>query len=182
VTPETSTPDEPTARLRRQLEDLARNFRWVWDVPTQRLFARIAADGWEVGHRAPLQLLADVDAATWDELTDDETFRRDADHLHAELVAYVRHDRPARAPEVAYFSPEFGVAESLPQYSGGLGVLAGDHLKAASDLDLPLVGTPPSACAPARRACAFGRAGARASSLASGIHPPGRRSGSRPGD
>ena len=136
---ETSPPDEPRARLRHQLDDLARNFRWVWDVPTQRLFARIASDGWEVGHRAPLQLLADVDAEGWDELAVDEAFVRDADHLHAELVAYVGH-RATRAPQVAYFSPEFGVAESLPQYSGGLGVLAGDHLKASSDLDLPLVG------------------------------------------
>ncbi len=137
---ETATPDEPRARVRHQLEELARNFRWVWDVPTQRLFARIASDGWEVGHRAPLQLLADVDAATWDDLVADDVFRRDVDHLHAELLAYLRTGRAYRAPQVAYFSPEFGVAESLPQYSGGLGVLAGDHLKAASDLDLPLVG------------------------------------------
>lgn len=139
VNPDMSTADEPRARLHRQLEDLARNFRWVWDVPTQRLFARISEDGWEVGHRSPLQLLADLDESTWAELAADADFARDTDHLHAELVAYVQPTRAPRAPQVAYFSPEFGVAESLPQYSGGLGVLAGDHLKAASDLDLPLI-------------------------------------------
>ncbi len=133
-------PDDPRARLRRQLETLATNFRWVWDVPTQRLFARIADDGWEVGHRAPLQLLAALDDDAWNDLTADPTFVRDADQVHEDLLAYVKSGRPYRAPQVAYFSPEYGIAESLPQYSGGLGVLAGDHLKAASDLDLPLVG------------------------------------------
>jgi starch phosphorylase len=137
---ETPLPDDPRARLRRQLEVLATNFRWVWDVPTQRLFARIASDGWEVGHRAPLQLLAALDDAAWNDLAADPTFVRDADQTHEDLLAYVKSGRPARAPQVAYFSPEYGIAESLPQYSGGLGVLAGDHLKAASDLDLPLVG------------------------------------------
>jgi glycogen phosphorylase len=140
VTPDSPLPDDPRARLRRQLEVLATNFRWVWDVPTQRLFARIADDGWEVGHRAPLRLLADLDDAAWNDLADDSTFLRDADQIHEDLMAYVKAGRPYRAPEVAYFSPEYGIAESLPQYSGGLGVLAGDHLKAASDLDLPLVG------------------------------------------
>ncbi|WP_195210346.1 alpha-glucan family phosphorylase [Actinomarinicola tropica] len=140
MNPDAALPDEPRARLRRQLEDLARNFRWVWDVPTQQLFARVSVDGWEVGHRSPLQLLADLEESTWRDLAADADFVRDADHLHAELLAYVQPGRPPRAPQVAYFSPEFGVAESLPQYSGGLGVLAGDHLKAASDLDLSLVG------------------------------------------
>lgn len=140
VNPDIPVTDEPRARLHHQLVELARNFRWVWDVPTQRLFARIAADGWEVGHRSPLQLLSDLDDGAWDDLVADATFVRDADHIHGELSAYVKTGRPPRAPRVAYFSPEFGVAESLPQYSGGLGVLAGDHLKAASDLDLPLVG------------------------------------------
>ncbi|MBK5222851.1 MAG: alpha-glucan family phosphorylase [Acidimicrobiia bacterium] len=140
MNPEISATDDPRVRLRHQLEELARNFRWVWDVPTQRLFARIAADGWEVGHRSPLMLLSEVDDDTWSVLSADAAFVRDAGHIHAELVAYLKTGRAYRAPQVAYFSPEFGVAESLPQYSGGLGVLAGDHLKAASDLDLPLVG------------------------------------------
>jgi glycogen phosphorylase len=140
VTPETPLPDDPRARLHRQLETLATNFRWVWDVPTQRLLARIADDGWEVGHRAPLPLLAGLGDDEWNDLAADQTFVRDTDAVYGDLMAYVKSGRPYRAPQVAYFSPEFGVAESLPQYSGGLGVLAGDHLKAASDLDLPLVG------------------------------------------
>ncbi|HSL58853.1 MAG TPA: alpha-glucan family phosphorylase [Acidimicrobiales bacterium] len=141
-TPLSDTPlsDDPRSRLAHQLRDLARNFRWVWDVPTQRLFARIAEDGWEAGHRAPLALLAELSDADWDRLVADASFVRDTDNAHGALTAYVKTSRPYRAPEVAYFSPEFGVAESLPQYSGGLGVLAGDHLKAASDLDAPLVG------------------------------------------
>lgn len=137
---ETPLPGDAASRLAHQLRDLARNFRWVWDVPTQRLFARIADEGWEVGHRAPLALLAELSDDDWSELAADAAFVRDADVCHGALEAYVKTSRPYRAPEVAYFSPEFGVAESLPQYSGGLGVLAGDHLKAASDLDVPLVG------------------------------------------
>ncbi|MGY6501857.1 MAG: alpha-glucan family phosphorylase [Acidimicrobiales bacterium] len=140
MTPVTPLPEDAGARLRHQLFALARNFRWVWDVPTQRLFARIASDGWELGHRAPVALLQGLDDGTWDELVADHGFVSEAERIHEDLVAYVRSSRPYRAPEVAYFSPEFGVAESLPQYSGGLGVLAGDHLKAASDIDLPLIG------------------------------------------
>ncbi|MFP3907802.1 MAG: alpha-glucan family phosphorylase [Acidimicrobiales bacterium] len=140
MTPDIALPDDPRARLGHQLEELATNFRWVWDVPTQRLFARIASDGWETGHRAPIQLLDELDDDQWSDLVADPTFVADAEHVHAELMAYVKSSRPYRAPQVAYFSPEYGIAESLPQYSGGLGVLAGDHLKAASDLDLPLVG------------------------------------------
>jgi len=140
VSHETPHPDETRARLVHQLQDLARNFRWVWDVPTQRLLAQVAHDGWEVGHRAPLQVLAGLHESDWARLVADAAFVRDAEHVHGELQAYVKTSRAYRAPEVAYFSPEFGVAESLPQYSGGLGVLAGDHLKAASDLDLPLIG------------------------------------------
>jgi glycogen phosphorylase len=140
VTPDAPLPDDPRARLRRQLETLATNFRWVWDVPTQRLLARVADDGWEVGHRAPLPLLAGLSESDWNDLAGDPTFVREAELVYDDLMAYVKSGRPYRAPQVAYFSPEYGVAESLPQYSGGLGVLAGDHLKAASDLDLPLVG------------------------------------------
>ena len=140
MTPDIALPDDPRSRLRHQLEQLATNFRWVWDVPTQDLFARIAPDGWASGHRAPIRLLADLDDQQWQDLAADPTFLTDTEHVHADLMAYVKAGRPYRTPQVAYFSPEFGVAESLPQYSGGLGVLAGDHLKAASDLDLPLVG------------------------------------------
>lgn len=133
-------PSDTRPRMQRQLRELALNFRWVWDVPTQRVFARIADDGWEVGHRAPLQLLARVTDTEWNELAADRSFVTAVEQAHEHLIAYVKQGRPYRAPQVAYFSPEFGVAESLPQYSGGLGVLAGDHLKASSDLDLPLIG------------------------------------------
>ena len=140
MTPEIPLPSDTRPRLQRQLTELATNFRWVWDVPTQRVLATIASDGWEVGHRAPLQMLRGLSDTDWDDLAADGSFVRAAEQAHEDLVAYLKSSRPYRAPQVAYFSPEYGIAESLPQYSGGLGVLAGDHLKAASDLDLPLVG------------------------------------------
>jgi len=140
VSPDSDTQNDARAELRSKLETLARNFRWVWDLPTQRLFTRIATDGWEVGQRAPLAMLASLNNPEWDELVNDETFVADTAACYDDLMGYLGTASARLVPQVAYFSPEFGVAESLPQYSGGLGVLAGDHLKAASDHDLSLVG------------------------------------------
>src|ERR687888_230267 len=108
------------------LSVLARNLRWTWHPPVQELFAAMDPTGWEASGHNPLRMLNEADAA-------------DA------LVRYLREPRRYQslsgAPSrIAYFSPEFGVSEVLPQYSGGLGVLAGDHLKAASDLGVPVVG------------------------------------------
>ncbi|WP_433564866.1 alpha-glucan family phosphorylase [Nocardia sp. CA-151230] len=127
------------------LTELATNLRWSWHGPTQDVFAELDRRLWvEVGHD-PVRMLGEVPAARLDELAGDEAYVRRVDAAAADLQDYL--DRPRwfqkqqRGPRgIAYFSMEFGVTEVLPNYSGGLGILAGDHLKAASDLGLPLIG------------------------------------------
>jgi glycogen phosphorylase len=136
------------------LEQLSTNLRWSWDKPTQDLFEAIDPTLWARCGHDPVELLGAVKPARLDELALDdgyEDFRGRLDGLAAELNDYLSRPlwyqqqaeaRPAElAPPtgIAYFSMEFGVAEVLPNYSGGLGILAGDHLKAASDLGVPLI-------------------------------------------
>jgi starch phosphorylase len=129
------------------LHTLAMNLRWSWDEHTRDLFRWVGPDEWDASHHDPVRLLGLVSPARLDELAADPGFLRFLDEVHDELRGYLSRpgwfqareaDSPLRA--IAYFSPEFGIAEALPQYSGGLGVLAGDHLKASSSLGLPLVG------------------------------------------
>ncbi|EUA26138.1 alpha-glucan phosphorylases family protein [Mycobacterium intracellulare 1956] len=130
------------------LDQLSTNLRWSWDTPTQDLFASIDPDLWQRCGCDPVALLGAVKPARLDELAIDETFLRRLDELTAELNDYLnrplwyqqQQDHGAEMPAaIAYFSMEFGIAEVLPNYSGGLGILAGDHLKSASDLGVPLV-------------------------------------------
>lgn len=129
------------------LGDLAGNLRWSWHPETQDVFAAVDADAWEAVGHDPVKLLGAVSAARLQELAGDEGFLSRLGAAHADLTAYLTGDRwyqtaaDAAAPKaIGYFSPEFGITAVLPQYSGGLGILAGDHLKAASDLGVPIVG------------------------------------------
>jgi starch phosphorylase len=129
------------------LHTLAMNLRWAWHPATQDLFEAVDPDIWRAVDGDPLRLLADVPAATLDRLAGDDDFvaRTDAaaDDLRRYLTAprwYQQQEPDQRPAAIAYFSMEFGVTEALPNYSGGLGVLAGDQLKAASDLGVPLIG------------------------------------------
>src|SRR3954452_18891788 len=134
------------------LDRLAANLRWSWDRPTRDLFESIDPTAWDEGGHDPRRVLARVSADRLDDLAEDADFLGRLTAATAALDAYETLPRwfqqeaigspGARALDgggVAYFSPEFGIAEALPQYSGGLGVLAGDLLKAASDLCGPLV-------------------------------------------
>lgn len=125
---------------------LSTNLRWSWDKPTQDLFASIDPRLWLQTGQDPVALLGAVAPSRLDELAEDEQFLHILDQLAADLDDYL--SRPMWYQEqnaesmptgIAYFSMEFGVAEVLPNYSGGLGILAGDHLKSASDLGLPLI-------------------------------------------
>jgi glycogen phosphorylase len=128
------------------LREVAMNLGWSDDERAQDLFRRIDREAWEFEGRDPALLLATSSQENLDRLAGDAAFTSLAATVHDELRRTLeeprwfqrRTDTPLRS--VAYFSPEFGIAAALPQYSGGLGVLAGDHLKAASDLGLPLVG------------------------------------------
>ncbi|ORV83565.1 glycosyltransferase family 1 protein [Mycolicibacterium iranicum] len=131
------------------LERLSVNLRWSWDKPTQDLFEAIDPQVWAHVGGDPVALLGQVAPARLEELSRDESFVRRLDALAAELDNYLTRplwyqqladEQSAELPKgIAYFSMEFGVAEVLPNYSGGLGILAGDHLKSASDLGLPLI-------------------------------------------
>jgi glycogen phosphorylase len=113
------------------LHRIASNYAWTWDPDLRALLADALGENWHPDQHpvAALQSLSTAQRQDLAELTERATAALDR--------------LPNRAPgpiDVAYFSPEFGVSETLPQYSGGLGILAGDHLKAASDLELPLIG------------------------------------------
>jgi len=130
------------------LEQLAVNLRWSWDKPTQDLFAAIDPLLWGRCNQDPVALLGAVTPHRLDELSVDQDFLDRLDRLADDLRDYLtrplwyqeRQAAGAVLPtRIAYFSMEFGVSEVLPNYSGGLGILAGDHLKAASDMGLPLI-------------------------------------------
>jgi starch phosphorylase len=128
------------------LEELAFNLRWSWDDQTRDLFRWVDPDLWDASVHDPVRLLGLVSRERLDALARDAGFKRFLGEVRSELQRYLDGDRwfqtKGSSPLglVAYFSPEFGIAEAVPQYSGGLGVLAGDHLKSSSDLGVPLVG------------------------------------------
>lgn len=133
----------------RPLHDLAHNLRWSWHTETRELFRSADPEGWRPADADPVRLLGSLSAGRLAELAGDEEYLGRLAGASADLADYLEGPRwyqeqraaGAELPSaVAYFSPEFGVTAALPQYSGGLGILAGDHLKAASDLGVPLIG------------------------------------------
>lgn len=130
------------------LQRLARNLRWCWDEDTTRLFQDIADTDWDEVEHNPVRLLTVLDEARQASLASDQLLLNRINEAARSLDEYLAAQNwfdqfyPGRRGQtlIAYFCAEFGLHESLPIYSGGLGVLAGDHLKAASDLGIPLVG------------------------------------------
>jgi len=135
--------------LPRELEPLralSRNLYWTWNSDAADLFERIDRNSWQQNNHNPVLLLQRTEHSRFDELAADEGFRSHLDRVNAAFHAYLNRPPLVTVPGInehqviAYFSLEFALTESFPNYSGGLGVLAGDHLKSASDLGLPLVG------------------------------------------
>lgn len=128
------------------LREVAMNLGWSDDERAHDLFRRLDHDGWEFEGRDPALMLATESPERLEQLASDAAFTSLAATVHDELRRTLDEPRwfqnraETTLKSVAYFSPEFGIAAALPQYSGGLGVLAGDHLKAANDLGLPLTG------------------------------------------
>ncbi|MCT2592497.1 alpha-glucan family phosphorylase [Streptomyces sp. N2-109] len=133
------------------LSELAHNLRWAWDPGTRELFRDTYPKGWEAAGGDPVRLLGSVPADRLVELARDRRFLRRLTAVVKDLREYLEQPRwyqregdgrngRERPRAIAYFSPEFGITEALQQYSGGLGILAGDHLKTASDLGVPLIG------------------------------------------
>lgn len=129
----------------RPLEALASNLWWCWDANARAMWASIDPHRWRNSHHNPTALLAEVEPERWAELAASPDFTAAVHRVHEAFQAYMSrptwYGNHTSAPQqVAYFSMEFGLHASLRTYSGGLGVLAGDHIKSASDLGLPFTG------------------------------------------
>jgi starch phosphorylase len=134
------------ARLAR-LEELANNLWYSWDRPTRALFARLHPGLWKVTEQSPKAFLKRVDEQRLLDAAEDQVFIGNLNRVLAAYDTYHDNGLPVGGSDwllkgdlVAYFCAEFGFHESFPIYSGGLGILAGDHCKAASDLRLPFIG------------------------------------------
>ena len=134
--------------FQEHLTALSRNLWWSWNPHIIKLFRDIDPEAFRASNHNPVAMLANLAPERAAGLSKNATLRARVDAGYRELTDYLDeprtwasiHAAPLRVRPVAYFSAEFGIHESLPIYSGGLGVLAGDHLKSASDLGLPLVG------------------------------------------
>ena len=148
VVSEARTLDRFIAPAQERLWSLARNLWWSWDHDTASLFRDLDPVRWRQLNQNPVSLLAELPLAKLERRAAElvlhsrinYAYRRLREYLHADRTWGTRHAGVLRPRPVAYFSAEFGIHESLPVYSGGLGVLAGDHIKSASDLAIPLVG------------------------------------------
>jgi len=129
------------------LEELSRNYWWSWELDAKELFRRIDRQLWERSGRNPVLFLANVSQARLEALSTDPGFLDQQARVKELFESRVKtpftgvsEGAYQKEGDIAYFSMEFGIHETLPIFAGGLGILAGDHLKAASNLGLPLVG------------------------------------------
>jgi starch phosphorylase len=140
--------DRFIAPVQERLWALARNLWWSWDNESTGLFRDLDPVRWRELHHNPISLLGEMPLPRLERRAGElvlhgrinYAYRRQQEYLHADRTWGATHAGVLRPRPVAYFSAEFGLHESIPVYSGGLGVLAGDHIKSASDLDIPLVG------------------------------------------
>ncbi len=131
----------------KPLVDISKNFWWVWNFDAIELFQSIDIDIWSRVSSNPIRMLAELEPEKLEELANDDAFLMKMQAVYIDMQDYLTRKVwfQKKYPEakdhlIAYFSAEFGIHESLPNYSGGLGILAGDHMKSASDTGLPLVG------------------------------------------
>ncbi|MGH7253867.1 MAG: alpha-glucan family phosphorylase, partial [Nitrospiraceae bacterium] len=140
--------ENKAAVLRRRLAEMAQNLWWTWEPGVVEIFRDIDPDLWSRSSHNPIVFLGnlnDEELATRVEGKAIESrinfqFRRLGEYLNPSQSFGQKHAGPLWRQPVAYFCAEFGLHESLPVYCGGLGILAGDHLKSASDLNIPMVG------------------------------------------
>jgi glycogen phosphorylase len=130
-----------------RLSEMAYNLWWVWNPVAQRLFNRIDNALWERVNHNPILFLRQIERRVLNAAAQDSNYLELYDRVFNDFDGYINRkdtwyatNHARQNQGIAYFSMEFGLHETLPIYSGGLGVLAGDHLKEASDLGLPLVG------------------------------------------
>ncbi len=131
-----------------RIKELAYNLWWVWNYDAQQLFIKIDPELWEKVYHNPVKFLLEIDQKSLLKVSEDKNYLELYEKVFKEFDNYMKSENTwfnKNFPEyknklIAYFSAEYGFHESLPIYSGGLGVLAGDHLKSASDIGLPLIG------------------------------------------
>jgi starch phosphorylase len=148
VVSEARTLDRFIAPTRERLWSLARNLWWAWDHDSTGLFRDLDPVRFRQLNHNPVSMLAEIPLEGIERRAQqlvlhsriNYAYRRQREYLEADRTWGAKHAGILRPRPVAYFSAEFGLHESLPIYSGGLGVLAGDHIKSASDLDIPLIG------------------------------------------
>ena len=141
-------PSSGASELRQRFEQLALNLWWTWQPEVIELFRAVDADVWREANHNPIALLHRYGGDELDRRIDALALRSRVDFWYRHLQEYLTSEEtwcaarsgPLAAAMIAYFSTEFGIHESLPLYSGGLGTLAGDYLKSASELGLPVVG------------------------------------------
>ena len=126
----------------KNLEEIAKNIWWVWNNDAKNIFRSIDIDAWKEASSNPVQLLSNLPHRQLTELCNNKEFVANLDEIYAKFQAYMNTPFDTEKPSVAYFSMEYGLTEILKIYSGGLGVLAGDYLKEASDcaIDMTAVG------------------------------------------
>lgn len=137
--------DFPIPRSLERVVDISHNMWWAWNGAGAALWAALDLDQWEQTHN-PLDVIQSIEPHRWQELEQLESVQElysDAvrsfdEYMAAEDTWFINRGRPVGGP-IAYLCTEYGIHNSLPLYSGGLGILAGDHVKSASDLGLPLV-------------------------------------------
>ncbi|MCY3935250.1 MAG: alpha-glucan family phosphorylase [Chloroflexi bacterium] len=131
------------------LNELAYNLRWSWDQDSWSLFKRLDPDLWEATGHNPVSMLGRIHQSRLKTVVNDGAFMSQLERVTESFRAYMEsqdtwyNQNYGDAEDdltIAYFSMEFGITESLKNYSGGLGILSGDHLKSASDLGIPLIG------------------------------------------
>ena len=148
VVSEARTLDRFIGPAQERLWSLARNLWWCWDHDCTSLFRDLNPTRWRQLNQNPISMLNEIPLGELERRATElalhsrinYVYRRQQEYLNADHTWGAAHAGVLRLRPVAYFSAEFGLHESLPIYSGGLGVLAGDHIKSASDLDIPLVG------------------------------------------
>lgn len=123
-----------------QLKEISRNLWWTWNTEARDLFHIIDAEIWEVCEHNPILMLEQVNYQRFQELEKDEEFILRMHQVSASLNKYLSDRKELKGPSIAYFSMEYGLHDSLKIFSGGLGILAGDYLKEASDSKVNLVG------------------------------------------
>lgn len=137
----------PMEGVLEDLRQIAANLWFSWNPEAVELFVHLGETLWEEANHNPQQVLIGLSSARLNTVRADESYRSHAEKVRQRLHTYMNRRKPYEYRldqpvdfTTAYFSLEFGITECMPIYSGGLGVLAGDHLKSASDLNLPMVG------------------------------------------